>query len=79
MSGSEARKHIVELAKQSGVRYKPTVYDELADMITRLSDDDVVIDDIENLVVELKRSGVITGGEMVDLLGQYLKEKHLKQ
>lgn len=49
------------------------------EIITRLSDDDVVTHDIENLVFELKRSGVITGAEMVDLLGQYLKEKHLKQ
>jgi hypothetical protein len=48
----------------------------LAEIVTRLSDDDVATDDVEDLVVALKRSGAISGSEMVDLLGQYLNEKY---
>lgn len=43
---------------------------------TRLSGDDVVTDELEDLLVALKREGVISGAEMVDLLSQSLAEKH---
>lgn len=32
-------------------------------------------DVVEDLVVALKRAGIITGQEMVDLLGAYLNDK----
>jgi hypothetical protein len=76
MSESESTKaYVLALAKQVGVRYERTPEDELADVITRLSDDDVVTDEIEELIVALKRAGVINGSEMVALLSQYLDEK----
>jgi hypothetical protein len=50
--------------------------DDLAEVVTRLSDDEVATDDVEDLVVALRRSGTISGSEMVDLLGQYLNEKY---
>jgi hypothetical protein len=35
----------------------------------------VVTDEIEDLVVALKRAGAINGSEMMTLLGPYLDEK----
>ena len=75
-STTSARSRIFALAKSRGVRYQRLAADELAEVVARLSDDDVATDDVENLVVALKRSGAISGSEMVDLLGQYLNEKY---
>lgn len=75
-ASSSAKSRILALARRSGVAYQATYEDALAEVITRLSDDNVVTDDIEDLAVALKRSGIITGNEMVDLLGQYLTEKY---
>jgi hypothetical protein len=80
MSESESTKaYVLALAQQVGVRYERTPEDELADIITRLSDDEVVTDEIEDLIVALKRAGVINGSEMVALLSQYLDEKFKAQ
>ena len=76
MSTQSTRSCIIALADRHGVRYQRTPDDELAEVITRLSDDEVVTDDIENLVVALKRAGAISGAEMVDLLSRYLMEKY---
>lgn len=70
-----AKSRILALAMRSGIRYQLTSADVLADVATRLSGDDVMTDEIEDLVVALKRAGIITGHEMVDLLGAYLDEK----
>ena len=67
---------IVSLAEQNCVSYHTTPADELAIVATRLAGDDVAPDAIEDLVVALKRAGVISGREMVDLLGRYLEECH---
>ena len=66
---------ILDLAATHGVRYVKGPYDDLADTITRLSDDEVVIDGTEQLIIALKRAGVITGPEMVALLGAYFDER----
>lgn len=77
MSEPESTKaYVLALAQRLGVRYERTPDDELAEVITRLSDHEVVTDDIENLIVALKRSGVINGVEMVDLLNRYFMEKY---
>lgn len=75
-SRNSARARIYALAKSKGVRYQRLADDELAEVVTRLSDDDLATDNVEDLVVALKRSGAISGSEMVDLLGQYLNEKY---
>lgn len=67
-----ARDSILDLAKQYNVRYYPTPEDDLAMVATRLAGDDVVPDAIEDLVVALKSAGVISGPQMVALLGRYL-------
>jgi hypothetical protein len=70
-----AKSRILTLAVRSGIRFQLTNADVLADVATRLSGDDVTTDEVEDLVVALKRAGIITGNEMVDLLGAYLDEK----
>lgn len=50
-------------------------YSALAEVITRLSDDEVVPDETEKLVIELRRAEVIDGQTMVTLLGRYLDEQ----
>ena len=67
---------IEELARKHGVVYVPTAADELAKVLTRLSDDSVVPDQIEDLIVSLRRANVIDGVQMATLLGRYLRAKH---
>lgn len=73
---STTREYIIALADKFGIRYHPTPEDALAAISTRLAGDEVVTDEIEDLIVALRRAGVISGGEMVDLLSRYLAEKH---
>jgi hypothetical protein len=67
--------YILDLARRHGVRYVETPTDALANMITRLSDDEVILDEIELLIFALKRAHVIDADTMVVLLGRYLDEK----
>jgi len=66
---------VLALAEQYGIRYQPTPADELADIATQLAGDEVMTDEIEDLIVTLRRAGVISSKEMVDLLGRHLAEK----
>lgn len=66
---------IVNLAREHGVSFVRTGSDALADVITCLADDEVVTDETEDLLVALRRAGVIDGPTMVYLLGNYLDEK----
>ncbi len=68
-------KFVADLARKHGVKPAQNSNDALADVITRLSDDVVITDDTEDLIVALKRAGVIDAGTMVTLLGNYLDEK----
>ena len=47
---------VAHLARQHGVRHVGSGVDDLADVITHLSDDVAVPDDTENLIVALKRA-----------------------
>ncbi|ELY3597981.1 hypothetical protein ACSDIA_003297 [Cronobacter turicensis] len=47
----------------------------MATTITRLSGDTVVLDNVEQLLVNLKRKGVLTKAESLSLQADYLKEK----
>ena len=62
------------LAKVNGVTYKRTRLDVLADDITRLSGDDVVIDDTGHLIIALKRAGIIDRTMVADLIGRHLDQ-----
>ncbi|EKY3118093.1 hypothetical protein SMY46_002732 [Cronobacter turicensis] len=47
----------------------------MATAITRLSGDTVVLDNVEQLLVNLKRKGVLTKAESLSLQADYLEEK----
>jgi hypothetical protein len=72
---SGLKEFVANFARKHGVRYVETHGDTLADVITRLTGDVVVTDATEDLIVALKRAGVIDGQAMVTLLGNYLAEK----
>jgi hypothetical protein len=67
--------YIVDLANRHGVIYNKTPYDELAETITKLSDDEVEMDEVELLLIALERAGVIGSEYVVPLHVNYLREK----
>jgi hypothetical protein len=72
---SSIREYVIALAAELGIRYHPTPEDALAEIATRLAGDEVATDEIEDLIVALRRAGAIGGDEMVGLLSRYLSEK----
>lgn len=66
--------YVADLARQHHIAYTRTPCDALAEIVTRLSDDEIVTDETEDLIVALKRKGIIDGATMVDLLGRHLDE-----
>lgn len=69
------REYVIALASELGIQYHPTPDDMLAEIATRLAGDEVVTDEIEDLIVAMRRAGAISGKEMVSLLSRYLSEK----
>ncbi len=67
--------YICDLARKHNVSYIRTPDDAVADVITRLADDDVVMDDVERLLLALERAGVIASEDVVPLHVHYLREK----
>jgi hypothetical protein len=65
---------IRKMAREHHVAYVCTQRDVLAHQITRLAGDDVQLDEIEQLLVALQRSGHLTRAEMVQLQAAYLRE-----
>lgn len=72
---SGLEEYIVGLAHRYGVTYLKTPNDELAEVITRLSDDDIEMDDVELLLIALERAGVVANKYVVPLHINYLREK----
>jgi len=66
--------HIRELAKKHQVAYVRRARDVLAHHITRLAGDDVLLDEIEQLLIALQRSGHLSRIEMIRLQAAYLRE-----
>ena len=67
--------YVRELASAHGVTLQEDTYDRLARVLTKLSDDDVELDEVERLLVALKRKGVIEKTEMLMLQLEYLEGK----
>jgi hypothetical protein len=65
---------IRKMAKEHQVAYVRTPRDALANDITRLAGDDVQLDEIEQLLIALQRSGHLSRIEMVQLQAAYLRE-----
>ena len=78
MSNTEpnpAEAEIRALAEKHKVAYRETATDVLADHITRLAGDDVVLDEPSRLVLALRRAGHLTSAEAARLNGAYLKAR----
>ncbi len=65
---------IGEMAARYKVSYVPTQSDLLANHITRLSSDNVELDEIECMLIALQRAGHITRDQLVHLQACYLRE-----
>lgn len=70
-----AKQQVHLLAQQHGIVYHPTQLDELADTYSRLSDNEVELDETELLLLELDRTGILTGKDNGLLHLQYLQEQ----
>jgi hypothetical protein len=67
--------YLTALARQHGVHYTKTPDDAIAEVITRLADDDVEMDDVERLLLALERAGLVASVDVVPLHVHYLREK----
>lgn len=67
--------HIQELAKQYDVTGDKDRFSDLASTITRLSGDAVALDTIERMLVSLKKKGVLTKQQILQLEARYLREQ----
>ena len=65
---------IQNLAERNHVTYRMTDRDRLAHHITRLAEDAVELDPIEQLLIGLQRAGRIDRVQMVRLQARYLRE-----
>ena len=68
---------IRRMAEEYHVAYVRTPRDALAHHITPLAGDDVQLDEIEQLLIALQRSGHLSRAEMVQLQAAYLREARL--
>ncbi len=66
---------IRKLAKDHKVTADPDDMSRIAVNITRLAGDFVELDGIEQLLVNLKRKGVLSKSEILALQGRYLQER----
>jgi hypothetical protein len=71
---SQTASEIVTLAQQHGVTYAPTATDAWASEVTRLADDDVILDDIELLLIAMQRAGHLSRPDALRLQVNYLRE-----
>lgn len=66
---------VMDMACQHRITYVKTFGDAWGEAVTQLADDEVQADDIENLLIALKRAGKVTAADMLALLVSYLNEK----
>ncbi len=77
LSESATAVRIRKMAQECHVAYIRTPRDVQAHHITRLAGDDVELDEIEQLLIALQRSGHLSRAEMVQLQAAYLREVRL--
>ncbi|WDR35519.1 hypothetical protein NN484_23970 [Pseudomonas serboccidentalis] len=68
-----------KLAKAHQVTAERDGLSYMAVTITRLVGDDIELDDVGQLLVNLKRKGVLNKSEFMALQGRYLEEKRRSQ
>ena len=62
------------LAERHKVTYRELGLDRWANKVTALAGDEVELDDIEELLIALKRNGVLTSEQMTQFQIAYLRE-----
>lgn len=70
-----AEQVVRDLARRHRIDAGRTAIDDWADDVTRLSGDDVSLDEVEELIVGLRRSGAVDGAELTRLHSRYLDER----
>jgi len=65
---------IRKLAHSHNITAQRTPIDDFADDINRLSDAEVKLDEVEQLVINLAREKVITSKQMIEFHAQYIIE-----
>ena len=71
---TSAAELIRDLARRHGVAYEPVPLDAFAADVSRLSDAEVPGDEIADLVVALKRAGVLDSRQAASLYGDHLAQ-----
>ncbi len=74
LTASSTAALIKTMAAQHRVNYVQTRSDRFANQITRLSDDTIELDEIEQLLIALQRAGHISRDQLVQLQARYLRE-----
>lgn len=73
--GLTTAQFVAQLASQYGVTSERTALDDWADTVTRLSGDEVTLDDTCQLLVNLRRQHVISARQMAQLSIRHLRER----
>lgn len=74
LTASSTAALIRAMAARHRVNYVQTRSDQFANHITRLSDDTIELDEIEQLLIALQRAGHISRDQLVHLQARYLRE-----
>ncbi|CAI1753506.1 Uncharacterised protein [Serratia proteamaculans] len=67
--------YVHKLAEDHNITAYRDGMSRMAVAITGLADDAVELDDVEQLMVNLRRKGVLTKSEILELQGRYFREK----
>ncbi|MDR0781580.1 MAG: hypothetical protein LBF16_12950 [Pseudomonadales bacterium] len=67
--------YVRNLAQIHHITATQTYADVWAEHVTAHAGDDVQCDEVENLVIALKKANKVTGVEMVQILSRYLRER----
>ncbi len=74
LTKTTARDEILDLAKLHGITYEETALDRFAKKAAELSDAEATLDDIDHLLVALRRANVLDGTTATQLHMRYLNE-----
>lgn len=67
--------YVKQMAEDNNVTAWRDEASSMAVVITRLSDDVVELDNVEQLLVNLKREGILSKAEALELQGRYFHEQ----
>lgn len=74
-TSTDIANHIRQLAKSHNISNVQDNISRMAVKITSLAGDNIELDGVEQLLINLKRKGVLTKNEILALQASYLKEK----